>query len=83
MRAQTLMFGRVDFTFRKTLKAGGKRTVQVQFDMLNAFNAINFNPVLNPGTGATIFQVTSAYQDLSNTFDPGGRLGQISWRFNW
>ena len=45
-------FGRVDFTFRKTLKAGGKRTVQVQFDMLNAFNAINFNPVLNPGTGA-------------------------------
>jgi len=76
-------FGRVDFTFRKTFKAGGKRTVQVQYDLLNAFNAINFNPVLNPGTGATIFQVTSAYQDLSNTFDPGGRLGQISWRFNW
>ena len=45
--------------------------------MLNVFDNINFNPVANPGTGATIFQVTSAYTDASNTYDPGGRLGQL------
>jgi hypothetical protein len=41
------------------------------------------DPTANPGSGATIFQVGSAYQDTSNTFDPGGRLGQIVWRINW
>ena len=27
--------------------------------------------------------VTSAYTDSSNTYDPGGRLGQIMFRINW
>jgi hypothetical protein len=56
---------------------------EVRFDLLNAFDNINFNPTANPGSGATFFQVTSAYTDASNTFDPGGRLGQLSWRINW
>jgi len=51
--------------------------------VLNAFDSINFNPAFNPGSGASVFQVTSAYSDSSNTFDPGGRLGQIVWRLNW
>ena len=70
-------------SFKKTIPLKGRVNAVVQFDLLNAFNAINFNPVLNPGTGETIFQVTSAYQDTNNTFDPGGRLGQIVWRINW
>jgi len=36
-----------------------------------------------PGSGATVFQTTSSYTDLSNTFDPGGRLGQLVFRPNW
>ena len=76
-------FARVDLSFKKTIPLKGRVNFMVQFDLLNAFNAINFNPVLNPGTGETIFQVTSAYQDTNNTFDPGGRLGQIVWRINW
>ena len=52
-------------------------------DVLNLFDNVNFNPVGNPGGGATIFQVTSAYRDIGNNFDPGGRLGQLSFRFNW
>ena len=28
-------------------------------------------------------QVTTAYQDISNTFDPGGRIGQLMFRVNW
>ena len=57
--------------------------IEVRFDLLNVFDAVNFNPVANPGSGATIFQVTTAYRDPSNTYDPGGRLGQIMIRFNW
>ena len=61
----------------------GRSNFEVRFDVLNVFDNINFNPVANPGTGATIFQMTSAYTDPSNTYDPGGRLGQIMFRINW
>ena len=50
---------------------------ELRFDVLNLFDNINFNPVANPGSGATIFQATTAYRDPDNNFDPGGRLGQI------
>ena len=51
--------------------------------MLNLFDNPNFNQLANPGTGATIFKVTSAYTDASNTYDPGGRIGQLMLRVNW
>jgi hypothetical protein len=35
------------------------------------------------GTAATIFRTTSAYTDASNTYDPGGRIGQLNFRFTW
>ena len=76
-------FSRVDFGITKKFPMGGTRNVEVRFDVLNLFDNINFNPVANPGTGATIFQTTSAYTDASNTYDPGGRLGQLMFRFNW
>ena len=62
---------------------------EVRFDMLNVFDNINFNPVDlddNPqesATSANLFRVTSAYRDPSNTYDPGGRLGQLMFRINW
>ena len=76
-------FSRVDFGITKKFGMGGTRNIEVRFDVLNLFDNINFNPVANPGTGATIFQTTSAYTDASNTYDPGGRLGQLMFRFNW
>jgi hypothetical protein len=76
-------FTRFDFSFAKRIGVSSRTNLQIQFDLLNAFNNINYNPVANPGAGATIFQVTSAYTDTSNTFDPGGRLGQVVIRFNW
>ena len=76
-------FSRVDFGITKKFPMGGTRNVEVRFDVLNLFDNINFNPVANPGTNATIFQTTSAYTDASNTYDPGGRLGQLMFRFNW
>jgi hypothetical protein len=76
-------FGRIDVGVTKRFPITGRTNVEVRFDMLNLFDNINFNPVANPGGGATIFQVTSAYRDPNNNFDPGGRLGQISLRLNW
>lgn len=76
-------FVRFDVGFSKRIQLRGRTNVEVRFDLLNALDNINFNPVGNPGTGATIFQVNSAFTDASNTYDPGGRLGQLMIRFNW
>jgi len=76
-------FTRIDVGVTKRFNVRGTMNVEVRGDVLNLFDNINFNPAANPGTGATIFQVTSAYTDASNTYDPGGRLGQLMIRFNW
>ena len=56
----------------------------MRFDLLNVFDTPNFNPVANPGIAARrIFRTTGAYTDPSNTYDPGGRIGQLMFRFNW
>jgi hypothetical protein len=77
------IFTRFDMQARKRFKLGEKRSFDVAVDVLNVFNAINFNAVAQAGSGATINQVTQAYQDPNVTFDPGGRLMQLVFRFNW
>ena len=76
-------FSRVDIGVTKRLPIAGRVNFELRLDVLNVFDNVNFNQSASPGTGATIFQVTSAYTDLSNTFDPGGRLGQLVFRLNW
>jgi len=76
-------FVRFDVGWTKRIPLHGRTNLEVRFDLLNVLDNINFNAVANPGSGETIFQVTSAYTDSSNTYDPGGRLGQIMIRFNW
>ncbi len=76
-------FFRLDFGATKRFAIKGRMNFEVRFDLLNLFDNVNFNPVANPGSGATIFKVTSAYTDASNTYDPGGRIGQVMFRFNW
>jgi hypothetical protein len=76
-------FKRVDLGIGKKIGTGGTTNVEVRFDWLNIFDSPNFNPVANPGSGATIFRTTAAYTDASNTYDPGGRIGQLMIRFNW
>jgi len=76
-------FSRFDVGVTKRFQTPGRTNVEVRVDVLNLFDNINFNPVANPGSGETIFQATSAYTDSSNTYDPGGRLGQLMIRFNW
>ena len=76
-------FQRYDFGVAKRLDIAGSKNVEVRFDLLNLFDNPNYTPVANPGTGATIFRTTSAYTDASNTYDPGGRIGQLMIRLNW
>ena len=81
--ARAPWFTRFDISFGKRFLAAKRLNFELRFDLLNAFDNVNFTPVANPGTGATIFQTNTAYSDISNTFDPGGRLGQVVWRINW
>jgi hypothetical protein len=76
-------FTRFDIGVAKKFPISGRMNFELKFDVLNVFNNINFDLAANPGSGATIFQVDSAYTDASNTYDPGGRLGQIMFRINW
>jgi len=75
-------FTRIDVGLTKKFATASRVNFELRIDVLNLFDNINFNPAANPGSGATIFQVGSAYQDTSNTFDPGGRLGQVVFRVN-
>lgn len=76
-------FTRVDLSLSKRLPIRGRTSLDLSFNVYNLLDNVNFTPVANPGTGATILQVTSAYQDASNTYDPGGRLGEFVFRLNW
>lgn len=79
-------FTRFDVGFTKRFAIGGRMSFDLRFDVLNVFDNVNFTPVELPTTNrsaATIFQVTQGYTDASNTFDPGGRLGQLVIRLNW
>ena len=82
-------FKRFDVGAAKRFGTGGSTNIEVRFDMLNVFDTPNFTAVggagtnTAAGTAATIFRSTSAYTDASNTYDPGGRIGQLTFRFNW
>ena len=82
-------FKRFDLGVAKKVGIGGTRNVEVRFDLLNVLDNPNYNPAgaagtnTAAGTAATIFRTTSAYTDASNTYDPGGRIGQLMIRVNW
>ena len=78
-------FKRLDLGFTKKVPVRGRVNFEWRVDILNVFDNPNFTPVVQPAAagGATIFQVTAAYRDPDNTFDPGGRIGQLGFRINW
>ena len=79
------VFSRFDFGARKRIPLTQKMNLLVEIDVLNLFNAINFNPValpVNP-TNRDAYRVTTSYQDINQASDPGSRAGQLVFRFNW
>jgi len=90
---KTPMFTRFDIGITKRFPIRGALNFELRLDVLNVFDNVNFNPyevrldttanTISDYTSANFAQVTGAYQDTSNTFDPGGRLGQLMFRINW
>jgi hypothetical protein len=61
-----------------------KETVTLEFraQALNVFNLTNFFATFG-NTGSTFGTVTSAYTDVSGTYDPGGRILEAVMRVNF
>ena len=79
------LVSRFDMRLKKRFPFGRRAFFELDFEVQNVFDAINFTHVFDPTPtlAADTFRVTSAYMDINTTFDPGGRLGQIVWRFSW
>jgi hypothetical protein len=84
-------FFRSDLSIVKRIRFTENTNLELRGEMLNAFNNINFlvgnasNDVNTLGgtNAATFGRFTNAYQDISTTNDPGGRLVQLVVRFNF
>lgn len=84
-------FFRYDMSAVKKIRFTERVNVEMRLEMLNIFNNINFlvgsagsdvNSVGNL-TSPAFGRMTAAYQDLSTTNDPGGRVGQLVLRVNF
>jgi Carboxypeptidase regulatory-like domain len=84
-------FFRSDLSVVKRIHISERANLELRGEFLNAFNNINFlvgsagNDLNTLGgfTASTFGRMTNAYQDLSTTNDPGGRLVQLVVRFNF
>jgi hypothetical protein len=77
------LFTRFDFSARKRIPFAKSSSFDLEVDMLNVFNAIDFNSVFTTSTNPDSYRVTSAYADVNQSYDPGGRIGQLVFRVNW
>jgi Carboxypeptidase regulatory-like domain len=84
-------FFRSDLSLIKKIRFSERTNLELRGEFLNAFNNINFlvgnagNDLNTLGgfTSSAFGRMTNAYQDLSTTNDPGGRLVQLVVRFNF
>jgi hypothetical protein len=85
------MFTRFDLSIAKKIRFTERVNGEIRAEFLNAFNNINFlvgsasNDINSLGGQATTTfgRYTAAYQDISTTNDPGGRLIQLGIRLNF
>ena len=79
------LFTRFDLSAVKRFRMTENANIEVRAEFLNAFNNINFyaSTNLTSFTANNFSEVTSAYRDVNNTQDPGGRLLQFVLRINF
>ncbi len=77
------IFTRFDLNLKKRFNVAGRRNFELGVDVFNLFNAVNFLAVASASGTAANYLVTQSYQDPNVTFDPGGRLMQLAFRFNF
>jgi len=90
---RTPFFSRFDMGLGKRFPIHGSTNFEIRLDVLNAFDNINFEPYVPRSdtrantiadySSASFGQTDEGYTDVSNTFDPGGRLGMLVFRLNW
>ena len=74
----------VDFSLSKrTTFAREKANLLIQANCLNCLNLTDFYLANLGGTSGSLGQTTSAYTDISNTQDPGGRIIEFVVRVNF
>ncbi len=84
-------FMRTDISIVKKTRITERTNFEFRAEFLNAFNNINFmyggNAAATPTSrslqNTTFGRMGDAYQDLSTTDDPGGRIIQMVLRFNF
>lgn len=79
-------FFRADLSLVKKIRFTERWNLELRGEFLNAFNNANFlvgSAANDVNTGGIAGTITNAYQDLSTTNDPGGRLVQIVVRINF
>jgi len=91
-------FVRFDMSVIKKIRFTENTNLELRGEFLNAFNNINFlvggsaavdvaqatgTPIFPNYAGAAFGTTGNAYQDISTTNDPGGRLVQLVLRFNF
>jgi hypothetical protein len=86
-------FFRADLSMAKHTKITERVSTEIRAEFLNAFNNINFlyggNATAANGsrsitsTTTPVGRITDAYQDISTTDDPGGRIIQMVFRINF
>jgi len=77
----------VDVSLIKITHLRESVTLEFRAQALNVFNLTNFLPSVSSSstgnTGTSFGQITSAYRDISGTFDPGGRILEAVVRLNF
>lgn len=84
-------FFRADWSLSKHTKITERVELELRVDLLNAFNNPDFfyggsssaSPATKTLQSTTFGRITSAYQDVSTTDDPGGRILQLVGRINF
>jgi hypothetical protein len=77
------IFSRFDLSVKKRIPFAGRASFNFEVDLLNVFKAIDYNSVFGSLTNQGSYRVTTAYADINNTYDPGGRIGQLVFRVLW
>jgi hypothetical protein len=72
----------IDVSLIKVTHLKESATLEIRAQALNVFNLTNFLPGAS-NTSSTFGAVTSAYRDISGTYDPGGRILEFVARINF
>src|SRR5207244_1461274 len=76
------MIKSTDVSFRKLIKVQGRMTAQIDIDVFNVFNFLNFTQNAIPSATSTTAPIT-ATNSWQVTLPGAARTAQLGFRFSW